>query len=171
MSNNKLTKDPDFLTQNAQAEAIIMTTDPSIARDEEPAVSKTAIQEAQAKHKISKKFGSHLDALFRDSGMAETAEAEPAKDESRTNSRVKKVLPRMGLDTLIRNTRHASPENSGQTDELKRVTFIYSRRQLEKIRLISKLESRYMKDIIGEAVNQWIDKYERKLLKKQAKGL
>jgi len=146
------------LNKDSQAEVLTMTTETKIKEKTQTEVSK-----AQAEHKISDKFGSRLDALFQE---PPTPIEREQKVTTKTNSRVKKVRPRLGLDALIRNTRSLSAENSAQNDEQKRVTFIYSRNQLEKIRQISKYESRYMKDIIGEAVNQWIDKYERKLLKK-----
>lgn len=153
MPSNKV-----IINKDSQAEVLTMITE-----NPTEASSKSAINKKQAKHKISDKFGSHLDALFQE---PPTPVEPEQKVTVKTNSRVKKVLPRLGLDALIRNTRNQSVEDTEQTDEQKRVTFIYSKNQLEKIRQISKYESRYMKDIIGEAVNQWIDKYERRLLKK-----
>lgn len=160
MSKKKFSLDPDYLTRDAQAEVITMTSEPTAVKAEKLSKETVAIKKAQESHKISDKFGSHLDALFQEPPVVE--EPKP----TRLSKRVRKALPRMGLDSLIRNTRNPTPENTtSASDEQKRVTFVYSRDQLEKVRQISKFESIFMKDIIGEAVNQWLERYERNLLK------
>jgi len=166
VSKKKYSKKPEFLTQDSQAEVLTMTSEPTITKaDRRDKKAVIAMQKAQAEHKISKKFGSHLDALFQDTMTPEEPEPIVAERKTKPTKRSRKIIPRLGLDSLIRNTRMLSSEDAMANDESKRVTFIYSKNQLEKVRQISKYESRFMKDIIGEAVNQWLERYERKLMK------
>jgi len=123
--------------------------------------------------KSSKNFHSDLEELFQEAFQEkmEQLSEENSKPEVKIveqkktvkPTRVRKIRPRMGLDSLIRNTQNLSPEQIQVHNDQKRVTFLYSKTQLEKLREISKKDSRFMKDIIGEAVNQWIKDYKEEI--------
>ncbi|NNE29967.1 MAG: hypothetical protein HKN16_10030 [Saprospiraceae bacterium] len=108
------------------------------------------------KMKASKKFGSHLESLFLENEDPAIDILDAPKDSSDSEN-----IP-SGLNALIRKTLAVFPENISDPTEMKRVTFLYSRNQLEKVRFVSKAELIYMKDIIGEAVDQWLKKYEKR---------
>jgi len=139
------------------------------------AVAKKVVKPASKKSfkRSSKNFHSDLEELFQEAfqekmeQLQEESEkqevAEVKKTPAPKPARVRKIRPRMGLDSLIRNTQNLSPEEIKVHNDQKRVTFLYSKTQLEKLREISKKDSRFMKDIIGEAVTQWIEDYKKSL--------
>lgn len=108
------------------------------------------IYEDARQHKVSSKFGSSLDALFSADEDIVTVAANDSESVKR----------KRGIDYLFRSTMGRKIMGMLSEEDQKRVTFLYSRSQLEKVRKISKAEAVYMKDIIGEAVNQWIESYE-----------
>jgi len=112
---------------------------------------------SKARKKISKNFNADLESLF--SEVFEEKVAKISEKQPERAKRIRKVRPRLGLDSLIRNTRDTDTTEGEVTKEQKRVTFLYSKKQLEKLKQISKKDSRFMKDIIGEALTAWLDEY------------
>lgn len=53
-----------------------------------------------------------------------------------------------------------SPERGTKPEET-RATFIVNKKNLRKIKFISLLETRQIKDVIGEAIADYIEKYEQ----------
>lgn len=108
--------------------------------------------------KATKNFHSDLEGLFQDAFQEKMEELKETNPEM--PARIRKIRPRMGLDSLIRNTQKLTPEEIQVSNDQKRVTFLYSKEQLQRLKEISQKDSRFMKDIIGEAVNKWIDEYK-----------
>jgi len=122
--------------------------------------SKKELKVRAKRSKSSKNFTSDLDSLF------EAAVADPIRETqydtsagSRTqrgNKRGKR-LPVVGLDALIQRT---TDDNFDYTSTKKRVTFIFEKKKLDKLKRIAKLENAFLKDIIGKIVGQHIAKYD-----------
>ncbi|MEL6635240.1 MAG: hypothetical protein AAFW73_21530 [Bacteroidota bacterium] len=118
------------------------------------------------KRRSGKNFTSDLDSLFEEV-LQETVE-EKMRSEKTAAVDVKvarsrphqRRRPAMGLDVLIRHTSDMTREELMATSFQKRVTFVYDREKVAKLKLIAKEERRYMKDIIGQAVSQWLQQYE-----------
>lgn len=126
------------------------------------------------KKKNIKSFASNLDAFFQDT-LEETVReqiqktpptpASPTKKTKNTKKTAKtkkstRKKPVFGIDSLIRATVESSKVEI-TPDEKKRVTFIFDKTKIEKLKNIARLEKAYVKDIINQLVSEYIDTYER----------
>ena len=94
--------------------------------------------------------------------------AEPEKDKmpeeaakpkpTRKRKSVRSTRPRGGLDLLIRQT---SEETYIEYEsENKRVTFVFDKKKLQRLKMIAKSQKAFLKDIIGDVVSKYIEEYE-----------
>ncbi len=118
-----------------------------------------------AKRSIGKNFTSDLDSLFEDA-LTEVLEEKVQRKSVAPVKKAKtqrKKLPRRltGLDALIRRTVESSDMDFDNTPTKKRVTFIFDKEKLQKLKSIAKVEKAYLKDIIGDVVSEYIEKYEK----------
>ena len=115
------------------------------------------------KKRTSKDFTSDLDTLFEEA-LAETIEERQDKAKSKIQAPPKPRRRRLrrlsGLDALIR---HTEDMESVEVDvpTKKRVSFVFEKDKLAKLKEIAKMENAYLKDIIGEVVTNFIEKYEK----------
>jgi hypothetical protein len=68
-----------------------------------------------------------------------------------------------GLDALIRQTVEPNREEikrAAVPKEKKRVTFVFDKKKLLKLKKIAKLEKAYLKDIIGGLISEYLDEYD-----------
>jgi len=108
--------------------------------------------------KSGKNFTSDLDTLFEaalsDNTKASQYDNTPSGNQ---NARVQKRRPSVvGLDALIQQT---TDVNLDYTSTKKRVTFIFEKKKLDKLKKIAKLQNSFLKDIIGKIVGEHISKY------------
>lgn len=118
-----------------------------------------------------KSFTSDLDSLF-EQVLTETIEEKlnkPKKKKSDVvasvpldNTKKKYRKPMSGLDALIRQTVETSTMEMrpATAPTKKRVTFVFDKQKLAKLKMIAKVEKAYLKDIIGDLVSEFIDGYE-----------
>ena len=132
-------------------------------KKEKPAVRRTEKTSApkHARRSSSKNFTSDLDSLF-ETALQETLEEKAqalVEDKPKKKFARRKAAPRQltGLDALIRRTVEDSIE---VTNGKKRVTFVFDRAKLIKLKRIAKKERIFLKDIIGDVMSQYIDQYE-----------
>ena len=104
--------------------------------------------------RTGKNFTSDLDTLFE--SVLEDNLRE-SKEVQSTNERKSKRPPVVGLDALIQRT---TDHDYDYTTTKKRVTFIFEKKKLDKLKRIAKLQNAYLKDIIGKIVGTHIDKYD-----------
>jgi len=121
--------------------------------------SKKGLKVRAKRSKSSKNFTSDLDTLF-EASLTDPVR-DPQYDQSanrtqRANKRGKR-LPVVGLDALIQRTGDASFD---YTSTKKRVTFIFEKKKLDKLKRIAKLQNAFLKDIIGTIVGNHIAKYD-----------
>ena len=112
------------------------------------------------KKRSAKNFTSDLDSLFEDA-LRDTLQEKAqkiVKDDGKTSPARKRKVPALfGLDALIRRTVEGSIE---EVDRKKRVTFIFDKMRLAKLKKIARKEKSYLKDIIGEVMSEYIKEYE-----------
>ena len=115
------------------------------------------------KKRSSKNFTSDLDTLF-EQALAETIEEKQEKAKSGIqappNPRKRRLRRLSGLDALIRHTADMETVEVNVPTK-KRVTFVFDKEKLAKLKEIAKEEKAYLKDIIGEVVTNFIEKYEK----------
>ena len=140
--------------------------------DSEP--SETVVTEEEArprasrKRKSGKSFTSDLDSLFEEvlqetfeEKIGEKAAKSTEVKVAKPHQSMRRRRPVMGLDVLIRHTADLTKEEMMTTSFQKRVTFVYDREKIARLKSIAKKNKLYMKDIIGKAVSAWLEEYER----------
>jgi len=137
---------------------------------EEVIVDKPVRKKKSSKKKSGKSFTSDLDSLFTaaisDALDKKTKKPEAVAEESASKpSALKRARrkPLTGIDALIRQTIAGSRIDYDEGTAKKRVTFIYDKNKLARLKAIAKVEKAYLKDIIGKVVSEFIDDYEKKL--------
>ena len=116
--------------------------------------------------KSNKGFAASLDAFLAeafeslDRESAEDGEtAAEAETTARTQSRPRGRRPGSGLDLLIRQTSEQS-QFVPQQHDTRRVTLIFNKEHLEKLKTIARRRNTYLKDVIGEIVDRYLRRYE-----------
>ena len=119
--------------------------------------------EQSIKKRSSKDFTSDLDTLF-EQALAETIEDKQEKAKSEIQAPPKPIKRRLrrlsGLDALIRHTENMEVVEVNVPTK-KRVTFVFDKQKLAKLKEIAKSENSYLKDIIGDVVSKFIEKYDK----------
>lgn len=149
-------------------ESIFGHSEGGTLKERSPLLVKTKKKERKAKNKEGKKrsskdFTSDLDSLFEDA-LKDTLEekAEKLVKNKTKVSPARKPRPKavFGLDALIRRTSD-QPLIQEEQSKKKRVTFIFDKEKLVKLKKIAKSEKAYLKDIIGDVMAEYIDEYEK----------
>lgn len=85
---------------------------------------------------------------------------EPAVTPKPTRKRkvVRSPRTRGGLDLLIRQT--SEETYIEYQSENKRVTFVFDKKKLQRLKVIAKAQKAFLKDIIGDVVSKYIEEYE-----------
>jgi len=123
----------------------------------ESAKAKKEAPKRKKRSKSGKNFTSDLDTLF-EAALNENLKEKNFEDTLNSrNGRRSKRPPIVGLDALIQKT---TDDNIDYTSTKKRVTFIFEKKKLDKLKRIAKLEKAYLKDIIGRIVGEHISKYD-----------
>ncbi len=154
------------LEEKFQDSPLLSRTENTAPESAEPTESRPPAP--KRKRRTGKNFTSDLDSLFEEV-IEETFEEKFKTDKKGPKVEVKvararqgnrRRRPVMGLDVLIRHTADMSREELMSTSFQKRVTFVYDREKVAKLKMIAKEERKYMKDIIGQAVSDWLRQYE-----------
>jgi len=113
-----------------------------------------------ARKRSTKNFTSDLDSLFDQSVMNETSNLVKEENISRRKTSRRLNRPRItGLDALISKTTDFDYD-AVEREIKKRVTFVFDKGKYNKLKRIAKVESQYLKDILGKVVTEFIDEYE-----------
>ncbi len=112
-----------------------------------------------------KNFTTDLDTLLEDA-LKETIIEQTQKTDKAFESKSKSIQtkqrsrkPLSGLDALIRRTVEGSTIEISN-DVTKRVTFVFEKQKLDKLKRIARIEKAYLKDILSQIVSEYIQKYE-----------
>ena len=114
-----------------------------------PVAPKVRVREKSKSAKPSKTL-SGLDALF--------SEAVQEGMQSRPRRR-RKPLPKSGLDSLIRTTLD-SARVEVDYEAKKRVTFLFEKDKLEKLKGIARNEGSQLKEVISRIVSDYLEQLE-----------
>ena len=124
-------------------------------------------KDTDKKANAGKNFTTDLDSLFQEvmhESIGEQLELRKEKKKKKKAVKAKKkrkVIPRSGgLDSLIRSTVEDSIMQIESTSNKKRVSFVFDKLKLKKLKSIAKLKKSYLKDIIDEVVAQYLSEYE-----------
>ncbi|MEI6410292.1 MAG: hypothetical protein WCR52_12970 [Bacteroidota bacterium] len=122
-----------------------------------------------AERKVAhKNFMSDLDALLQEA-LEESLEKYESKSTGSNKNRIsaeQQPARRMtGLDSLIRQTIDVQEVTSDEILGKKRLTVAVDRTQLDKLKLIARLENAYLKDLLVGVIDEYINDY------KQQKGI
>ena len=89
----------------------------------------------------------------------EKTESKP-KPKAKTVKKKRRVIPRSGgIDSLIRSTVEGSIMQIESTSTKKRVSFVFDKEKLKKLKSIAKLKKAYLKDVIDEVVAEYLSKH------------
>lgn len=92
----------------------------------------------------------------------ETREAlsNEAQEAIIVSEELREALNRERTKNVGRPKKGYSPERGTKADET-RATFIVNKKNLRKVKYISLMDTRQIKDVIGEALSDYIDKWEK----------
>ena len=110
----------------------------------------------------SKNFTSDLDSLF-DEVLNDAMEEPRSAAQTATNTKRRSLEPLSGLDALIRRTTDEDPMEAiaEETALKRRVTLVFERSKIDKLKAIARKERTYLKDIVNELVSEFIQDYEK----------
>ncbi len=116
----------------------------------------------------SKRFANKLDAFLAEAFEEVEKEekgndADKKEDSSEQMPRPRRKMRRgSGLDILIRNTRTTpAPTEEAPEPNTKRLTVVIERDQLDKLKEIARRKKVYLKDIIGDLVQEYISEEDK----------
>jgi predicted Zn-dependent protease len=126
--------------------------------------STVATGDTKAAKRASKNFTSDLETLF-EQALSDTIEEQrkrvAQKDEVKQRVQKRRIRrPLSGLDALIRRTGDMEYVEVN-TPTKKRVTFVLDKNKVEKLKGIARTKKSYLKDIIGDVVTKFIERYEQ----------
>lgn len=119
-------------------------------------------KDASSAKRSSKDFTSDLETLFEQAiseTIEEKLEQENQKKAIKKRARKLRSRPLSGLDALIRRTGDMDYVEVNVPTK-KRVTFVFDKKKLEQLKQIAKSKKLYLKDIIGDVMSNFIEKYE-----------
>ena len=171
MSKKKFTDGLESLFGMAHEDDLQESSPLLVDTREEVKVDKQVKKKSRTKKKSGKSFTSDLDSLFT-AAITDALEKKTKKPEEENKevastskpSALKRARRKTltGIDALIRQTIAGSRVDYDEGTAKKRVTFIYDKNKLARLKAIAKVEKSYLKDIIGKVVSEFIDDYEKK---------
>lgn len=164
MSKKKFTETLDSLFGESSKDSLSLDS-PLLAETDSKRSGKSRQKSKANLSSSGKSFTDHLDYLFEEA-LIETRQEDfqpkspkGTKPSGPSKRRTKK--PVSGLDSLIRQTIETT-ELEVNYEIKKRVTLIFDKQKLEKLKEIAKREQAYLKDLVNDLVEQYIDSYESK---------
>lgn len=119
------------------------------------------------KRRTSRKtFTTDLDSLLEEA-LQESFEEKMAQREKEDKKEEQKKYqnqarrPMTGLDVLIRRTVESGEIEKNRKNGTKRLTVTFDKSKIAKLKRIARLEKAYLKDILGELVEDYIERYEQ----------
>ena len=131
------------------------------AADEPKSAVVTTVKEAAKSKKSGKDFSSDLGHAMQDAFVKQEEDYMAQDDNLRISDLSRRAIrkPLSGLEALLRKTID-SEELDNETK--RRIVVIIDSGKVEKLKLIAKEESIFLKEIIERCVNLFLEDYERK---------
>lgn len=114
----------------------------------------------------SKNFISDLDTLLQDALDESREKQESRQSDVNTAGKSKASntayrAPLTGLDALIRQTIDVREITTDEATGKKRVTVAVEKQKLEKLKSIARMENAFMKDILVQLIDEYIQVYQK----------
>lgn len=109
----------------------------------------------------SKNFAADLSSMFEEALLESVEEQVEEKKTSSEQAVSPETTSYTGLDNLIKNTVETSKVSITNKEKQKRVTFLFDKEKLNKLKTIARIEKTYLKNIVNEVVGEFISEYER----------
>lgn len=121
----------------------------------------------ERKPSAHKSFMTDLDSLLQEAldeslERYESNQPDSVSASSKTKANSPNALrdaARSGLDTLIRQTIDVQELTTDETTGKKRLTVAVDRPKLEKLKAIARLENAYLKDLLVNLIDEYIEEY------------
>lgn len=128
-----------------------------------PGAGKSGVSKSSSR----KNFTTDLDSLLNEA-MQESFEEQIHEREAATNAgktpqpfhQQARRKPLGGLDMLIRRTVERGSVEEDQLTGTRRLTVTFDKEKLSKLKTIARMEKAYLKDILGDIVEEYIRRYE-----------
>ena len=121
-------------------------------------------QPLERKHHAHKNFLSDLDSLLQEAleeslEKFEASQPDTVTASSKSKSNTARQFSTGGLDALIRQTVDIQEIASDEITGKKRLTVSVDKIKLEKLKTIARLKNAYLKDLLIEVLDGYIDEY------------
>ena len=149
MAKKRFAAGMEDLFNTDTAEIRVLTS--ALSDSDEDSLQEEVVSERRP---ASKRFSSQLEALLAEAfeNISEEGSNFTGAEEADEQSR----RPRSGLDLLIRSTTSDTDDFKPQSHTTRRVTLIFPKEHLEKLKLLAKQENIYLKDIINRLVSKYL---------------
>ncbi len=130
-----------------------------------PGVGKPAATKSSSRKNFTTDLDSLLQEAMQESFQEQIQEREAAAAASANKSQpfhqqAHRRKPLGGLDMLIRRTVERGTVEDDQLTGTRRLTVTFDREKLSKLKTIARMEKAYLKDILGDIVEEYIKRYE-----------
>ena len=122
---------------------------------------------AAAKPSHRKNFTTDLDSLLQEAMQESFEEQIQERETTQAASKAQpfhqqahRRKPLGGLDMLIRRTVERGAVEEDQITGTRRLTVTFDKERLNKLKIIARMEKAYLKDILGDIVEEYIRRYE-----------
>jgi hypothetical protein len=129
-----------------------------------PGVSKTAVSKTASRKNFTTDLDSLLHEAMQESFDEQIQEREAAASAARAqpfHQQAHRRKPLGGLDMLIRRTVEQGAVAEDPLTGTRRLTVTFDKEKLNKLKIIARMEKSYLKDILGDIVEEYIRRYER----------
>ena len=161
MSKKKFSEGLDDLFKDSKVEELSLSSN----------VVGADVASRQAERRASgKNFATDLDALLQEAMEESLEKYESNQPDSVTAGSKSKSVPLRealggaltGLDALIRQTIDVQELSTDETTGKRRITVAVDKSKIEQLKTIARLKNAYLKDMLVELIDQFIDEYTRK---------
>ncbi|RMG85864.1 MAG: hypothetical protein D6714_05165 [Bacteroidetes bacterium] len=136
-----------------------------ITEEQEPEVKTARKKRTRSRKNFTTDLDSLLEDALKDSFMEPEGKPSPEKGlEHKTKSAQHSTRPQKpltGLDALIRRTVETSKIEVNDRTK-KRITVVFEKEKIEKLKKIARAEKAYLKDIMDKIVSEFLRQYEVK---------
>jgi hypothetical protein len=149
----------DNVKESGQGTTFLEGTNPE---EMKPGGGKPTVSKSSSR----KNFTTDLDSLLQEA-MQESFEEQIQEKEAAAANKAQpfhqqahRRKPLGGLDMLIRRTVERGTVEEDQVTGTRRLTVSFDKEKLNKLKIIARMEKAYLKDILGDIVEEYIKRYE-----------
>lgn len=128
-----------------------------------PGVGKAAVGKSSSRKNFTTDLDSLLQEAMQESFDEQIQERETSSSTNKAqpfHQQTHRRKPLGGLDMLIRRTVERGAVEEDQVTGTRRLTVSFDKDKLNKLKIIARMEKAYLKDILGDIVEEYIKRYE-----------